>query len=115
MILVGIVRLVLIFALPLDFHGRLWVFRSVFIPGALRGIEASFLAEAGLRKLRAVIVRVVWSRRQSLANPGAVLCLLDGVFLHFALCGFGFVCTVGFLLIGGVRLPGFVGFWTMLL
>ena len=37
-----------------------------------------FLAEAGVRELRAAIVRVVWSRRQSLANPGAVLSLLDG-------------------------------------
>ena len=72
------VRLVLIFALPLDFHGRLRVVRSVFIPGALHGIEASFLAEAGSRKLRAAIVGVVWSRRQSLANPGAVLSLLCG-------------------------------------
>ena len=81
-------RLVLIFALPLDVHVRLRVVRSMFIPGALHGIEASFLAEAGLRKLRAAIVRVVWSRRQSLANPGAVLSLLDGpagcdpAFLH---------------------------------
>ena len=50
----------------------------MFIPGALRGIEASLLADKGLRKLRAAIVRVVWSRRQSLANPGAVLSLLDG-------------------------------------
>ena len=73
-----IARLVLIFALPLDFHGRLWVVRSMFIPGGLHGIEASFLADAGLRKLRAAIVRVVWSRRQFLANPGAVLGLLDG-------------------------------------
>ena len=47
-------------------------------PGALHGIEASFLADAGLRKLRAAIVMVVWSRRQHLANPGAVLSLLDG-------------------------------------
>ena len=58
--------------------GGLWFFRSMFIPGALRGIEASFLADAGLRKLRAAIVGVVWSRRQSLANPGAGLGLLDG-------------------------------------
>ena len=35
-------RLVLIFGLPLDFHGRRRVIRSMFIPGALRGIEASF-------------------------------------------------------------------------
>ena len=34
------------------------------------------LAEVGLRKLRAAVVRVVC--RQSLANPGAVLSLLDG-------------------------------------
>ena len=33
---------------------------------------------AGLRKLPAAIVRIVWSRRQSLANPGVVLSLLDG-------------------------------------
>ena len=73
-----IARLVLIFALPLDFHGRLRVVRSMFIPGALHGIEVSFLADAGLRKLRAAIVRVVWSRRHSLASLGAVLSLLDG-------------------------------------
>ena len=68
----------LIFAFPLDLHGRRRVLRSMFIPDALHGIEASFLAEACLRKLRAAILRVVWSRRQSLANPGAVLSLLDG-------------------------------------
>ena len=71
-----IAGLVLISALPLDFHGRLRVIRSIFIPGALHGIEASFLAEASLRKVRAAIVRVVWSRRQSLAIAGAVLSLL---------------------------------------
>ena len=73
-----IASLEVIFALPLDFHGRPWVIRSMFIPGALHGIEASFLAEASLRKLRAAIVRVVWSRRQSLGNTGAVHSLLDG-------------------------------------
>ena len=73
-----IARLLLTFALPLDFHGGLRVVRSMFIPGALRGIEASFLAEASLRKLRTAIVKVVWSRRLSLANTGAVLGLLDG-------------------------------------
>ena len=46
-------RLVLVFALPLDFHGRLRVLRSMFIPGALHGVEASFLAGTSLRKLRA--------------------------------------------------------------
>ena len=33
-----IARLVLIFALPLDFHGRLWVVRSMYLPAALHGI-----------------------------------------------------------------------------
>ena len=73
-----VARLVLVFPLPLDFYGRLRVIRSMFIPGALHVIEASSVADAGLRKLRAVVVRVVWSRRQSLANPGAVVSLLDG-------------------------------------
>ena len=58
--------LVLIFALPLDFHGRFRVVRSMY------------LASDSLRKLRSSIHRVVWSRRQPLASVGAVLSLLDG-------------------------------------
>ena len=54
------------------------VLRSMFIPGALHGIEASFLAGTSLRKLRAAFLRVAWSRRQSFASVGAVLSLLDG-------------------------------------
>ena len=71
-------RLVLIFALPLDFHGRVRVLRSMYLPAALHGIEASLLASDSLRKLRSAIHKVVWSRRQPLANIGAVLSLLDG-------------------------------------
>ena len=71
-------RLILIFALPLDFHGRIRVVRSMYLPAALHGIEASLLASDSLRKLRSAICRVVWSRRQPLANVGAVLSLLDG-------------------------------------
>ena len=71
-------RLVLVSALPLDFHGRLRVLRSMFIPGALHGIEASFLAGTSLRKLRAAFWGVAWSRRQPFASVGAVLSLLDG-------------------------------------
>ena len=41
----AIARLLLIFALPLDFHGRLRVVPFMFIPGALHGIEAAFLAQ----------------------------------------------------------------------
>ena len=71
-------RLVLIFALPLDFHGRIRVVRSMFLPAALHGVEASLLASGSLLKLRSAICRVVWSRRQPLANVGAVLSMLDG-------------------------------------
>ena len=71
-------RLVLIFALPLDFHGRVRVVRSMYLPAALHGIEASLLASDSLRKLRSSIQKFVWSRRQPLANVGAVLSLLDG-------------------------------------
>ena len=71
-------RLVLIFALPLDFHSRVRVVRSMYLPAALHGIKASLLASDGLRKLRSSICSVVWSRRQPVANVGAVLSLLDG-------------------------------------
>ena len=73
-----IARLVLIFVLPLDFHGRVRVVRSMFLPAALHGVEASLLASDSLLKLRSSICRMVWSRRQPLANVGAVLSMLDG-------------------------------------
>ena len=71
-------RMVLILVLPLDFHGRLRVVRSMYLPAALHGIEASLLASDSLRKLRSAVCRAVWSRRQPLSNVGAVLSLLDG-------------------------------------
>ena len=40
----------------LVFHGRLGVLRSMFIPGALHGIEASFLADSSVRKLRSAFL-----------------------------------------------------------
>ena len=54
-------RHVLIFALPLDFHGRVRVVRSLYLPAALHRIEASLLASESLRKLRSSIRRVVSS------------------------------------------------------
>ena len=71
-------RLVLIFVLPLDSHGRVRVVRSMCLPAALHGIEASLFASDSLRKLRSAVRRVIWSRRQPLASVGAVLSLLDG-------------------------------------
>ena len=50
-------RLVLIFALPLDFHGRVRVVRSMYLPAALHGVEASLLASGSLRRLRSAICR----------------------------------------------------------
>ena len=82
-------RLVLIFVLSLDFHGRIRVVRSMDLPAALHGIEASLLASESLRKLRSSIHRVVWTRRQPLACVGAVLSLLEGpmgVILPFLCC-----------------------------
>ena len=73
-----IARLLVVFALPLHFHGRMIVLRNMFIPGALHGIEASFLADSSVRKLRAAFCKVSWSSRQPLAHVGAVLSLLDG-------------------------------------
>ena len=75
---VVLARLLVVFALPLHFHGRLCVLRNMFIPGVLHGIEASFLAESSVRKLRAAFCRVSWSSRKPLAHVGAVLSLLDG-------------------------------------
>ena len=77
-VLLVISRLVLIFALLLDFHGRIRVVRSMYLLAALHGIEASLLTSDSLRKLRSSIHRVVWSRRQPLARVGALLTLLDG-------------------------------------
>ena len=74
----AISSLLLVAVLPLDFHGWLRVFRSMFFPCALRGFEASLLAQSSTLKLRAAILNAVWSRRQPLAIAGAVLSLLDG-------------------------------------
>ena len=52
-------RLVLVFVLPLDFHGRVRVVRSMYLPAALHGIESSLLASDSFRKLRSSICRVV--------------------------------------------------------
>ena len=72
-------RLVLIFALPLDFHVTVVrVVRSMYLPAALHGIEASLLASESFWKLRSSIHGVVWSRRQPLASVGVVLSLLVG-------------------------------------
>ena len=61
------------------------VVRSMYLPAALHGIEASFLASESLRKLRSAVRKVVWSRRQPFASTGAVMGSLVVILLFF--CG----------------------------
>ena len=110
-------RLVLIFALPLDFHGRICVVRSMYLPAALHGVEASLLASDSLRKLRSAICR--WFGL--VVNPWLMLVLylafwMDPlvVILLFVLFGLGFACLGGILPFGLLKLVGFVVFWRWL-
>ena len=64
--------------LPLDFVGRLRILRTMHLPGALHGAEASLVSVSGLRKLRTAFCQAALSGGLRLANPGAVLTLLDG-------------------------------------
>ena len=75
----AISRRVLIFVLPLDFHGRVRVVRSMYSPASLHGIEASFLA------LRVFV---------SFARLFVVLCgLVVSLWLVLGLClAFGWAC-----------------------
>ena len=71
-------RVLAVSALPLDFFGRLRLLGTVHIPATLHGAGASVVHQDGLRKLRTAFVRPVWSAGLHLANPGAVLNLLEG-------------------------------------
>ena len=127
-------RLVLIFVLPLDFHGRVRVIRSMYLPAALHGIEASLLASESLWRLRSAVRRVVWSRRQPVADVGAVLSLLDGptgydpafcvVWFRFRLlrpylalwpAEVGFIVCLEWLRVGVLGMVLFIFFWLVLL
>ena len=99
-------RLVLISALPLDFHGRVRIVGSLYLPAALHGIEASLLASDSLRKLRPLFV-VLFGLVVSLwLMLVPFLVYLTGplvVTVHFVWSGFGFVCFVGILPFGPLR------------
>ena len=92
--------LVLIFALPLGFRGRVRVVRAMYLPAALHGIEASLLASDSLLRLRSSITRVVWSRCQPLASAGAVLSLLTGCDPAFCVVWFRFRLFRRYLALG---------------
>ena len=59
----------------MDFCGRLRPLRSMHLPAALHGVEASLVSISGLRRLRTAFGQAASLR---LANPAAVLTLLDG-------------------------------------
>ena len=76
---VVIARLVVVFCLAHFISMVVWVFSGVCLFLVLcTGVEASFLAESSVRKLRSAFCRVSWSRRQPFAHVGAVLSVLDG-------------------------------------
>ena len=94
-------RLVLIFALHLDFHGRVRVVRSMYLPAAFRPSVGLF----------GLVVS---------PKPVLVLCLafwmgLLGVILPFVSSGFGFGFFDVILLYGPLRLVVFIVFlrWSM--
>ena len=68
----------LVSALPLDYRGKLRILRTMYIPAALHGIEASLLSQSNVLKLRAAFVRACWSSKLTLAHTGTVLGMLDG-------------------------------------
>ena len=66
-------------SLPLDFCGRLRILRTMHLPAALHGVEASLVSISDLRKLRSAFGQAAMSGGLRLANPGVVLSLLDGL------------------------------------
>ena len=76
---VAVLRVVwIVSALPLDYRGKLRILRTMYIPAALHGIEASLLSQSHVLKLRAAFVRACWSSKLTLAHTGTVLGMLDG-------------------------------------
>ena len=83
---------------------------------ALHGVEASLLASDSERELRSSICSVVWSRRQPMANVGAVLCVLDGPTgcdPAFCVVWFRFRVLRRYLALGPLRFLGFIVFLEM--
>ena len=87
--------------LPLDFCGRLRILRTIHLPAALHGVEAAFGQAAMSGGLR-------------LANPCAVLSLLDGPVgsdpgFHVVWCRFRFIfCCPVLRLLGFLRIRIYV-------
>ena len=63
-------RLLIVAVLPLYSYRRLRIVRTMFIPGALHGIEVSFVSPGGLLELRSALVAGVWFGKQPMAPGG---------------------------------------------
>ena len=77
--LVGLrwVLLLLVLCL-LGFQVKLGLVRGKFLSAGLHAAEASYVSSSSISAFRAAIVRAVWSTKMPLANPPAILNLLDG-------------------------------------
>ena len=69
------------------------ILRTMHVPVALHGAEASQVSISGLRRLRTAFCQTALSGGLRLANPSAVLSLLDGLVVsdpgfHVVWCGF---------------------------
>ena len=71
-------KVLVVGALPLGCGGKMRILLKMHTPAALHGVEASHLSATSTRKLRTAYVGAVTSGSMPLANPGAVLSLLDG-------------------------------------
>ena len=74
----AVLRVLSVAVHPLDFCGKLRILGTMHIPAALHGAEASLVSISGLRRLRSASGRAAMSGGLRLANPDAVLSLLDG-------------------------------------
>ena len=115
---IAVLRVVwLVSALPLDYRGKLRILRTMYVPAALHGIEASLLSQSNLVKLRLLLsglVGLVSLRCRILALCWACWMGLSVLIRVLVLFGSGFGCCVGILLIDLLSLLGLGGFWRWL-
>ena len=67
----------LVGALPFVFLRSIGIVRSKFLPAGLHGAEGSHISGKNLSSFRTGIVKACWPNRLPMANPHAVLSLLD--------------------------------------
>ena len=65
-------------ALPLGFQVKLGLDHGKYLLAVLHAAEASYVSSSSISAFRAAIVRAVWTSKMPLANPPAILNLLDG-------------------------------------